>query len=414
LKRIKRKIYTISKKTGDRFGFDLPYFVENGFWVVLSQLVQMGAAFAASVVFARYLTKETFGEYQLVISILGLLALFSYPGMSISILRSVAKGFDYSYVRAARFSFYRTLLTIPVFLGLAVWYYLQDNEQLAIVFIAAGMLFSFIHGLDKWPSFWRAKEQFDRSAKQEMIQVVTLNALLILAAIYFSKHVLVICGIYLLVYSVFNSLWHYNAKQSIKDTNLDEDCIPYGKYMTKMTILTGLILYFDKIVLGFFDLKLLAVYGIALKLFDIFKQVLKSFYSVSSNKFVKKDVTIGTDKVLLLFAIGVVISVLLYLISEPFIVYFYTDQYLEAVRVFKKLVFALPFVFVSPLFSYKANALKEKGKIVHTYVTVPIIAIVSSVLVFVFTKNAEYFVITKVYVMQVLFFLVLVPIVNKR
>lgn len=414
MKKIKHKIYTLSKKTGDRFGFDLPYFVENGFWVVLSQVVQMGAAFAASVVFARYLTKETFGQYQLVVSILGLLALFSYPGMAISILRSVAKGFDYSYVTAARFSFYRTLLTIPIFMGLALWYYFKDHHQLALVFAAAGMLFAFIHGIDKWSAYWKAKEKFDRSAKQEMIQSIVLYSFLILAAIYYSQHIVVICGVYLLVYSGFNLLWHFGAKRSIKERKEDEDCIPYGKYMTGMTILTGLILYFDKIVIGFFDLKMLAVFGIAIKLFDIFKQLLKSFYSVSSNKFVKKDVTIGPKKVIMLFMIGVVISFILYFISEPFIVYFYTDQYLEAVRVFKKLVFALPFVFVSPLFSYKANALKEKGKITHTYVTVPIAAIVLSVLVFILTKNAEYFIITKVYVMQIAYFFVLVPLVNRK
>jgi O-antigen/teichoic acid export membrane protein len=414
LKKVKRKIYIISKKAGDRFGFDLPYFVENGFWVVLSQIVQLTAAFASSVVFARYLTKELFGEYQLFLSICGILTLFSFPGLAISILRSVAKGADYSYIQGVKFSFKTTLFTIPIFLALAVWYYFQNKEQLAIAFIGAALLLSFIHAYDKWNSFWNAKEKFEKVSKQEMIQSLILNGLLIFSSIFLSKHLLAIIGIYLIVYTFFNTVWHFRIKRTITEKIIDEDCIPYGKYMTRMTIFTGIILYFDKIIIGFFDLKMLAVYGIALKLFDIFKQVLKSVYSISSPKFIKKNVSIGTGKVIFLFIIGVLISILLYFISEPFIVYFYTDSYRDAVVIFKKLVFALPFVFVSPLFSYKANALKEKNKIVHTYVTIPILAIIISVLILIFTKSAEYFILAKVYVMQVAYFFVLVPLANKH
>jgi O-antigen/teichoic acid export membrane protein len=410
LKKVKRKIYTISKKAGDRLGFDLPYFVENGFWVVLSQFVQLSASFAASVVFARYLTKETFGEYQLFVSICGMLTLFSFPGLGISILRSVAKGADYSYIQGVKFSFKTTLLTIPIFVGLAAWYYFHGKQQLGIAFICAGLLFSFIHAHDKWNSYWNAKEKFEKVSKQEIIQSLILNVLLIFSAIFFSNYLVAITGVYLFVYTGFNTFWHYRIKVGITEKRIDEDCIPYGKYMTRMAIFTGVILYFDKIIIGFFDLKMLAVFGIALKLFDIIKQVLKSIYSVSSPKFVKKNVTIGREKVIFLFLVGLLISVFLYFIAEPIIIFVYTDSYKEAVILFKKLVFALPFVFVTPLFSYRANATKQKNKIIHTYITVPVITIIVSVSILVFTGITEYFLLAKVYVMQIAYFFILVPL----
>ena len=414
LKRIRRKIYNISKKTGDRLGFDLPYFVENGFWVVLSQIVNMAASFAMSVVFARYLPKETFGEYQLVISFVGIFAIISYSGLNTSIVRSVARGFDYSYIKAVKFSFKKSLFAIPLFLGLACWYYYQNKFQLSLAFVASGLLFSFIYAHRKWMAYWKGKEKFEKAVKQQIIQNLTLNGLLILSAIFFSEYLLIIAGTYLLINAGFNTFWHYKTKKSITIKKVDEDCIPYGKYMTKIGLLANLILYFDKIIIGFYDIEILAVYAIALKLFDILKQVLKSFFSVSAPKFAKQNVSIGKNKILMLLFSGIVVSVFLYFISEPIIVYFFTEDYRDSALLFKKLIFVLPLVFVSPLFAQKANVQKDKNKIVKIYIVVPSLAIVSSVLVLIITQNLEYFVLTKVFMMQIAYFLFLVPIFRKR
>jgi len=413
LRKLRRKIYNVSKKTGDRFGFDLPYFVENGFWVILAQGVNMLTSFALSVVFARYLSKESFGEYQLVISVVGMLAIISYSGLSTSILRSVARGFDYSYVKAVMFSFRKSLLAIPIFISIAAWYYFQSKPEMTIAFIMAGLLFSFIQGHNKWSAYLKGKEKFEKAVKQQIIQNITLHGLLILSAFILSEYLIIIVGCYLLITAGFNTFWHFKIRNSIKTYNVDNDCIPYGKYMTKMGLLSNLVLYFDKVIIGFFDIKMLAVYVIALKLFDILKQGLKSIFSVSVPRFAKQKVSIGRDKILFLLLVGVLISSLLYLLSEPIILYFYTENYHESALIFKKLLFVLPLVFVSPLFGYKANAQKEKNKIFLTFVVVPALTIISSLLVMIFTHNIEYFILTKVYVTQIAYFIILVPIINK-
>lgn len=414
MKQIRRKIYNISKKTGDKLGFDLPYFVENGFWVLLSQFVNMAASFAVSVVFARYLPKEIFGEYQLVISIVGILAIISYSGLNTSILRSVAKGYDYSYLSAVKFSFKKSLVAVPVFTGISIWYYFKDKPEISVVFIIAGLLFTFIYAHRKWGAYLQGKQQYEKVVKRQIIQNITLNGLLVLSAIFFSENLIIIAFTYLIVNAGFETFWHYRTKKSISNTKIDDDCIPYGKYMTKMGLLANLILYFDKIIIGFIDIKLLPVYAIALKLFDIIKQILKRFFSITAPKFAKQNVTIGKDKILLLLFVGIVSSVLLYLFSEPFIVYFFTEDYRQSAIIFKKLIFVLPLIFVSPLFANKANAEKDKDKISKMFIVVPLISIVSSVLVLIFTGNIEYFVLTKVFSAQIAYFIFLVPIFKKN
>ena len=414
LKKLKKKIYAVSKRTGDRFGFDLPYFVENGFWVIFAQVVNMVCAFALSIVYARYLSKQTFGEYQLLIAVVGILAIISYTGLNTSVIRSVAQGYDYSYIKAVKFSFKKSLWAIPLFALISAWFYFKKSTDLAIALTMAGLLFSFIYGHTKWAAYWKGKEKFKRVVKWQIIQNISLNGILIAMVVFFSQRLLVIAGSYLIVNAGFATYWHFRTKKSVSIQKVDKDCIPYGKYMTKIGLLANLILYFDKIIIGFFDIELLAVYAIALKLFDIIKQMLKSFFSISAPKFAKQSVSIGFGKIAFLLVIGLVSTILLYMVSEPVIIYFYTGDYKESVVLFKKLILVLPLVFVSPLFANKANAQKDKNRIVKTFVLVPFLAITSSVLVLVLSKNTEYFILTKVFVTQIAYFLVLVPILKHR
>jgi len=409
IKKIRRRIYNVSGNIGNRYGFDLPYFVENGFWVMLSQTISMGASFAVSLIFARYLTKEVYGEYQLIISMIGIFGILSYNGLNVSVLRSVAKGFDYSYVKAVKFSFKKSLLTIPIFTGIAVWYYFRDNNELAIIFVFAAILFSFIYAHNKWLAYWKGKEKFEKVAKQQIIQNVILNSALIIGAIFYSENVFVISLTYLIVNAGFHTFWHYKTKQSIKIQDIDDECIPYGKYLTGLGVLSSLILYFDKIVIGFFDIKLLAVYTIALKLFDVIKQLLKNIFSVSMPKFAKKNIRISNRVLFLLMISGLFSGVVLFFFAEPLIRFLYTNKYDESALLFKKFIFVLPLLFVNPLLASRINAQKIKKRIFNVKIYAPLISMVFSVGVFIISSSPEYFILSKIYSQYLLNFLFLAP-----
>ena len=409
MKKIRRKIYNISKTAGDKFGFDLPYFVENGFWVMFSQSVAMAASFVVSLVFARQLPKEVYGEYQLVISIIGVFGILSFSGLNISIIRSVAKGFDYSYIKAVNFSFRKSLLTFPIFTGISVWYYFKDNKELAGIFIVAAILFSFIYAHNKWLSYRKGKEQFEKIAKQQIIQNIVINSGLIVFAFVFPENVFPIAVTYLILNAGFHTFWHFRAKRSIKNQDIDEDCIPYGKYLTGLGVLSSVIMYFDKIIIGFFDIKLLAVYTIALKLFDVVKQLLKSFYSISMPKFAKKNVHISNRVLILLMFFGLVSGAILYIFSEPLIHFLYTSKYDVSAGLFKKIIFVLPILFVNPLLINKIGAQKTKKRIKLVKIYTPLISMVISIIVFIISSNAEYFILVKIYSYHVLNFMFLVP-----
>jgi len=64
IQKIKDKIFEISQKWGKKLGLDLPYFIKNGFWMMIRQVVDLLASLVPSIAFARLLDKNVFGEYQ--------------------------------------------------------------------------------------------------------------------------------------------------------------------------------------------------------------------------------------------------------------------------------------------------------------------------------------------------------------
>lgn len=195
----------------------------------------------------------------------------------------------------------------------------------------------------------------------------------------------------------------------IVNTKVENDTIAYGKSLTKVSIFSILVNQFDKIIIGFFDIELLAAYLIAIKLIDVVKKGVKSFYVVSFPKFAKFQIFIGKRKVAMLMLLGLVVSIVLCFISPPVIDFLYSNKYSESAHLFVRLVFIFPFVFVAPLFANKARARQDVKKIIGIRVVVPFISIVLSVFVLISTNNLEYFVLTKIYVLQIGRFIALNP-----
>ncbi|MCF6183443.1 MAG: oligosaccharide flippase family protein [Bacteroidales bacterium] len=409
MKRLRRKIYDISKKTGDKFGFDLPYFVENGFWSILNQAVSLLASLVLSVFLARYLSKGTFGEYQLILSIIGILSIFSLTGLNVSIAKSIAEGYDYSYVKAYKTGLRFSFLSIPIFLGIAYWYYIQNENSTAYALLISVLFFPFIYGFNKWVALLKGKAMFGVIAKIQILQNISSALFIIFVVVFFPDNILLVVFVMFFFQMSFNLYAHFSSMKFIKSKKNDKDCIPYGIYMTKISFLNIIVNNFDKILIGFFDIKLLAVYAVSLKILSVIKGFIKSFYQISFPKFAKKNIKISNKIIFLLLLSGMFFSIILYFVSEPLINLLYTDKYLASAILFKKFLLVIPFTFVNALLSNKMTAQKHKKRIFYTKIIIPLTAIILSVVMYVFSRNAELFILTKIYILNILFFIVLTP-----
>ena len=87
------KIYQILRGSEDFFKTDMIYLTKSGSWLSLSQGIAMLAGFFISIAFANLFPKESFGTYKFILSMVAILGVFSFTGLSTSVVQSVARGF---------------------------------------------------------------------------------------------------------------------------------------------------------------------------------------------------------------------------------------------------------------------------------------------------------------------------------
>jgi O-antigen/teichoic acid export membrane protein len=407
IENIKYKLHSIFKKLALRFGIDIPYFIKNGFWTVLNQLVSLALSFAVSVVLARFLSVKVFGQYQFILSFFTLFSIFSLPGLNVSVARAAAKGLDSSLIQGKMASFKWSFLGSFGLTGLGLYYLSNDEQTLGVGLVLCAVAFPFYHSYSFWENFLLGKAKFSLIAYFKIVQVLVFSIVLGSLVIFFPDKLILVIVAYLILNTGFNIIWHYVSLKYVIGLEIDPECLPYGIYLSKLGFLGILVSQFDKIILGFFDIELLAVYVIALKILDAVNGLAKSLASVTFPKFVKEKVHIGWKLILFIFITGFIISLVLFYASGPIITLFFTDKYNASVAVFEKLTFVIPLIMINLVLINKVNAQMDKGKILETRILAPIISIIGSVFIFVISKNTSYFVVGKVYLLQLgyLFFL---------
>ncbi len=83
----------ISKK----LKIDAHYLSKGFFWIGISISALFVTTFFRSIIFANFLSPETYGTYRYVLSIIEITTALSLTGASVVISRSVAQGFEGTY-----------------------------------------------------------------------------------------------------------------------------------------------------------------------------------------------------------------------------------------------------------------------------------------------------------------------------
>lgn len=303
------RLYIISKKYGSKFNLDLAYFIKNGFWVTIRQIISACAGLAMAIVFTRLSTQEVFGQYQFILSLLAIISIISIPGLNTSLIQSVSRGYDGDYKETVRISFYWSLFGVPMFIILGIYYYFYQSQVLGISLMISSLFFPFFYSTNTWDSFLQGKKRFDIATLYASMQS-TVSAVLIMIVVYLDGDNLIsIVSIYLLAYSIINILCYYKSLRYINNADRDDDTVRYGYFITKMSI-PGLVANnLDKIIIGaFISPSALAIYTVTaylpLKLKDAVKPfsnlLLPKFSSLNENM---PSIIKGKKKLIIVFII---------------------------------------------------------------------------------------------------------------
>ncbi len=288
---IVRKVVAV---LGEKLGIDLAYFVKNGTWVMVRQIVSIVTGLLLSVAFARLVTQEVFGQYQLLLSLLSFVSILSIPGLNVSLVRSVAKGYDGDYRKAVRVSFFWSMLGIPILLMLGGYYYIYDSQALGVALMIAAAFFPLLYAPNTWDSFLQGKGRFDIAAQYSIVQMV-VNAIAIGAVIAISRDRLVaIVVTYLVSYTFFNVYYFVRSLRYVAHAKESDDMIEYGWFLTKINVLGLLAGNIDKVLVGtLLGPRELAVYTIVSVIAIKVKDVLKVLNSLLLPKIAQQSMALG-------------------------------------------------------------------------------------------------------------------------
>ncbi|MDB5225325.1 MAG: hypothetical protein JWL87_277 [Candidatus Adlerbacteria bacterium] len=356
---------------------DMLYLAHGGFWAIVGQIVSSLSVLAVSVLLARYLNQDQYGQYKYVLSLVSLLSIASLSGLSTSVLQSAARGFDGALPEGFRISLRWSILMFAGALAIGGYYLLQGNFLLGVGMLVGGCLAPFIASANLYSPFLAAKKDFARQTIYMIGAVMLLPSAALIATAFLTHDPLAVVLAYFIsnaagaLFFYYRTLKAYRAERGQKDPGM----LTYSKHLSFMGILGGVASNLDQILLfQFVGPAQLAVYNFATGIPDQLKGPLKNLDGMLQARFASHlSANIRNsmrNKSLLLLAFGIVSSAV-YIPLAPYLFEMLFPRYMNAVpysQFYALYLLSLPFI---PSMSYLTSKrlIKEQyidGVISHT------------------------------------------------
>ncbi|MEX1014867.1 MAG: oligosaccharide flippase family protein [Candidatus Paceibacterota bacterium] len=245
---MKKKFFKILKWSERYAKTDMTYVGKGGFWLALAKGGSIIISFLLMVAFANWLPQEEFGIYQFVLSVVGILTVFSLPGINTSLTKSIAKNKEGALKEVFKTKIKWGLLGSLVIFCVSAWYFLNGNNILGLSFFMAGIFFSPNKAFEIFSAYWNGKKRFDMYSKYS-IYSGTLATLLLIGTIYITDNVALIITAFFGGYAIFNFIFYWLTQKQVENSETDVETVPYGKSLTIMRFLGGLSHEIDRIIL---------------------------------------------------------------------------------------------------------------------------------------------------------------------
>ena len=379
MKALKKKIVSLLRWSQRYTKTDMVYIAKGSFWLLSGKGALVLISLTTTVAFANLLPLETFGTYQFVISVAGIVGISALPGMGTSVVRSIAKGKEGSLALAFKTKFTWALLGSMVLLAIALWYYINDNNLLAVSFFIVAPILPLKLASGVSASFWAGKKRFDMTMSLRVLADVGIAGVTI-TALFLSDNLWIIVLAFFGSTAFFYGLTYLYTQPKTENGEVDKEMVPLGKSLTVMGAVETLASHLDKIILW----KVLGPVQVAIYTLSIkpIKKV-KGFLPIATLALPKlsENGVKGYErkrsilrKVLIMFLVSIPFAVAL-AVAAPIAYKLLFPQYMDSVKYFQALTFLVAMLPATLLGTSLIAEMKTK----YLYITntvVPIIKII--------------------------------------
>ena len=282
------------------------------------------------------LPKEIYGNYKYVLSLAGMVGALMLSGMGTAILRSVARGFEGAIRHGlglyARFS----LLGASTALVTALYYWLNDNNTLALSLLIAGISLPIFNSAALFQPILVGHKEFKLHAKYTIIKNLVPTILLISVATLVNDSVPLLVLVYFFGYATTTYvLLRLTLRRFPPNDKLDEKDIIYGKHLSVMNAFSLVAEQLDKVLIfqlvGAVEV---AVYAFAEAMPKQIHRFFKMTRSLIFPKFSANHKSLSFKNILYkssLFTAVIIAVVLCYILLAELIFTFLFPAYTEAI-----------------------------------------------------------------------------------
>ena len=399
VQRLLTRLQTFSKT-------DIRYLLKGTALLSIGQIFATLSAFLLTVGLARVLDQAEYGQYAYILSLAGVVGMFTHSGMDTAVAQSIAKGFD----RSLLLGFWSKLkwsTPVAIITLCAGGYYLfKDNEVLGYSLLVTGLTTPLLAGSSLYGAYFNGKKQFKKIAYDNALKNIAISASILLTAFITHSVLYVVCA-YFLSSTLISAARFYLLTKKVP-TARDNDALALsslvtGKHFSLMELFGNISMYVDKIIVfQLLGATSLAFYSLALAPTKQLQSVSRIMRALALPKFSTRSIRELKSAMrhkIVMFFIGSLFLTILYCILAQFFFIAIFPQYTEALLYSQVLSLTLLFMpsilHVQALTSlnqkkalYVVNIVKSVTKISFMVILIPLFGIWGAIASFLLTQVA--------------------------
>jgi len=341
---LQTKLYQWLRASEKYTKIDMVYLTKNGFWVTFGQVMASVISLLLIIAFANLLPKETYGLYRYILSLAGILNIFTLTGMNSAISRAVAGGNEGILRTLVRYQLKWNVLMLVGFLVLSAYYFFNGDTIFATAFFILGIFTPATLSLNTYGAYLDGKRAF-RMASTASILSTLVYTLGMIGMIFISDNVLLLIGTYACItFATTAFFYFYTVHRFNLPLSTDTDTLSFGKKLTITNLITPIASQADKIILAhFWGPAEVAIYVLAQTIPARATALIKNIVGVGAPKFAiqtpKKINKIFYTRILQGALFGACATVG-YIFIAPYVFAYILPQYLDSVLFSQILAFA--------------------------------------------------------------------------
>lgn len=333
---MKQVIYRFLRFSEKYLKTDMVYIAKGSFWMTIGQGIAVVSSLFLSMVLARTISQELYGDYKFILSIAGIIGGLSLSGLGSSLTQAVAKGNQGTIYESFRTQLIWGSLLSLVSLFTSLYYYLNDHIAFSIAFIIISLTLPITNSFSMYGAFLSGMKDFKRSTLYWIVTQLFNVFIVSIIAIFKPSVVLLVIGYFgsTFILSIIFYIRVIRLYKPDPKTN-DSSMIKYGHHLSIMGFIGTIANQVDKILLfHFIGSAPLAVYSFANAIPEQARSFFKNIFNIGFPKFaelkedeLRKSIS---DKIMRLTAISVIV-VIVYYFTSPYIYKIFFPKYIESI-----------------------------------------------------------------------------------